>query len=132
MAVAAALALPAIAFAATTHHYSGPVDTGGHVGFGTVKRHHRTYVRDFRWTKVSIHCDQGDTVTTNGFTFSVRVRHGEFHFRGESGNSTARASGEFSHHGTQADGALRIRGRIAANQTNCDTGRRPWHADRTS
>ena len=134
MAVVAGLAVPAIAFAATSHHYSGPIDNGGRVGFGTIKKDGDLYVRAFGWSHLKIQCDQGPFKSTNGITGKVKVRDGDFHIRGvdQSGPSHVRVTGHFSHHLRRAHGTLRLEGNLDQQHTNCDSGRRTWHADRTS
>ena len=135
-AVAGAVAFaPAIADAGG-RSYDGTFETGGELHFKVVKSDNGKKVINYRFERFALNCEGGPNTTTDGLSFSVRVRDNKFSTRAVLGNpdnprATLNLQGKLLPNG--AEGTMKIEGRKVPTDTGpnsdaCSSPKTAWTA----
>jgi hypothetical protein len=135
LAVAVALLAPASAGAAGKK-FQGAFANGGTNSFTLKKTKHGKKVFNFEWVGFSLACDGGPATSSDGLTFSVRVRNQKFEAvatPGDPKKAKLTLAGKFTSKVT-AEGTMRIEGsRVpldGGGRDRCDSGKVAWTAER--
>jgi len=134
IAVLAALAIPAIAIAATKNYGGKLGPPGANIELSAYPKHGpTTKVTRFAWNNVPTQCGRrGSSATTGDLHRDMKVNkkkkfHGTFHLN--SGHETVEIHGRFKHKGKKASGTLRVTGNVPGC-SNSDTGVVHWKVHR--
>ena len=128
----AVLAFPALADA-LRRTYFGPaangVNNAGVEISARIKHGKARKLTKFEWHNVIGTCSGRTSATTGEFPSDIAVDNGQFSETGHlnRGRLTITVSGEFTHHKTQMDGRLRVRGTVPGCPS-IDTGVVKWDA----
>jgi len=125
-AIAAGLiAAPA---SAATKHFEGSITDGGKVAFDAKFRNGKPKsATNFFFTKVPVHCSDGDTKFNFSYTGTVPVKDRKFSYVFQS--FKASFNGTINRKGTKANGKVSFGPNTSSGHTNCTTGgAKDWSA----